>query len=227
MKRTRAGFTLLELMIVVGIIAVLAAIAVPHMLEAQTRSKVAAAKSNIRVLVDAVDMYRVDQNRFPYVGSVLRSDPLGLLSDVQLSHLTTPIAYVSPSAFADPFGQIKLTSINSAGLWSDGSNVRNDFPVPTIPNPRRSTLYYYYPAFATMTGNPLVNRSAVAVISIGPDRTDSFGVFRPFTSEAMSPLARAAGFHEPVDTQYDPTNGVVSSGDVGGFTGSVPVNRIP
>ncbi len=59
------AFTLIELLIVVAIIAILAAIAVPNFLEAQTRSKVSRAQNDIRTIQTGLESYRVDWNRYP------------------------------------------------------------------------------------------------------------------------------------------------------------------
>jgi prepilin-type N-terminal cleavage/methylation domain-containing protein len=64
MKKIK-GFTLIELLIVVAIIAILAAIAVPNFLEAQVRSKVSRAHSDMRSLATAIESYMVDNNGFP------------------------------------------------------------------------------------------------------------------------------------------------------------------
>jgi prepilin-type N-terminal cleavage/methylation domain-containing protein len=59
------AFTLIELLIVVAIIAILAAIAVPNFLEAQIRSKVSRAQADMRSLATAIESYRVDNNSYP------------------------------------------------------------------------------------------------------------------------------------------------------------------
>jgi prepilin-type N-terminal cleavage/methylation domain-containing protein len=64
MKR-HSAFTLIELLIVVAIIAILAAIAVPNFLEAQIRSQVSRVQGDMRSLAVAIESYRVDTNAYP------------------------------------------------------------------------------------------------------------------------------------------------------------------
>jgi type II secretion system protein G len=66
----KKAFTLIELLIVVAIIAILAAIAVPNFLEAQTRSKVSRTKADMRSVSVALEAYATDNNRYPYVNQV-------------------------------------------------------------------------------------------------------------------------------------------------------------
>jgi prepilin-type N-terminal cleavage/methylation domain-containing protein len=61
-RHTRGGFTLVEIMIVVAIIALLAAIAVPGFLRARKRSQATAILNDARVIGGAVDQYAIENN---------------------------------------------------------------------------------------------------------------------------------------------------------------------
>ena len=62
-NRSAGGFTLVEIMIVVAIIALLAAIAVPGFLRARKRSQGTTMKNDLRLISDAKDQYAIEQNK--------------------------------------------------------------------------------------------------------------------------------------------------------------------
>src|SRR4026208_482521 len=68
------AFTLIELLIVVAIIAILAAIAVPNFLEAQVRAKVSRVKADMRSLATGIETYAVDANKYPFQNNPLDED---------------------------------------------------------------------------------------------------------------------------------------------------------
>ncbi|PYM02903.1 MAG: prepilin-type cleavage/methylation domain-containing protein [Verrucomicrobia bacterium] len=63
LHRKHAGFTLVEIMIVVAIIALLAAIAVPGFLRARKRSQASKILNDLRMIDAAVDQYAIETNR--------------------------------------------------------------------------------------------------------------------------------------------------------------------
>src|ERR1041385_885010 len=63
LQTKRAGFTLVEIMIVVAIIALLAAIAVPGFLRARKRSQASKILNDLRMIDSAVDQYAIETNR--------------------------------------------------------------------------------------------------------------------------------------------------------------------
>lgn len=62
---TQAGFTLLELLVVLGIIAMLAGIVGPQVMKHMGESKTKAAKVQIEDLAATLDMYKLDMGRYP------------------------------------------------------------------------------------------------------------------------------------------------------------------
>jgi len=64
-RRVQAGFTLIELMVVLVIIGVLAALIVPNVLERADDARVTAARTDINNLMQALKLYRLDNQRYP------------------------------------------------------------------------------------------------------------------------------------------------------------------
>ena len=60
---SRRGFTLVEIMIVVAIIALLASIAIPGFLRARKRSQASRIINDLRLIDSAVDMYAIENNK--------------------------------------------------------------------------------------------------------------------------------------------------------------------
>lgn len=66
-RKSAAGraFTLIELLVVILIIAILASLIVPQVMGNQDKAKVAAAQSDLRVLSDALDRYKLEVGKYP------------------------------------------------------------------------------------------------------------------------------------------------------------------
>jgi len=63
--RRRAGFTLIEIMVVVVIMGVLAALLVPRLMGRTDDARILAAKQDIATLMQALKLYRLDNQRYP------------------------------------------------------------------------------------------------------------------------------------------------------------------
>src|SRR5687768_5331298 len=99
-----SGFTLIELLLVAAILAVLAAIALPNFLEAQTRAKVSRVKADFRSVGVAIEAYYLDYAQYPLIdiGDLIPKRPKYQRLRATTS-LSSPVAYISQAYLVDPF----------------------------------------------------------------------------------------------------------------------------
>jgi len=193
MKR---AFTLIELLIVVAIIAILAAIAVPNFLEAQVRSKVARVVSDMRTIATGLESYAVDHRKYPFDWDS-RGWPW-YLTDV----MTTPIAYLTTgSLLEDAFreGGGASAAVQSGRRFRYVNYPANLGPNPWKPSPFPGPFYTRWSSqqgvSETVVGNAMANFGQWKLSSAGPIKQANVAFFG-------------------TDLPYDPSNGTVSEGDI-------------
>ncbi len=196
--KTKQAFTLIELLIVVAIIGILAAIAVPNFLNAQTRAKVARVESDFRTLATAIEMYYMDQNGYmPY------PDWGGHTSPLYFNALSTPVTYLTnPEAVDDPF-QLIEDQDSQIGF-------RYGYFDPTLPNGPRQK-FFRPGAMKEWKGVEMPGNYKWWIISRGPDRImdgDS-------GTASMGAMQMEAGAN--IFLIYDSSNGIHSRGDLHRF----------
>lgn len=135
----KRAFTLIELLIVVAIIGILAAIAVPNFLNAQIRAKVSRMQADHRSLHTAMMMYRVDNNSFHQHSHAPN----------QNAPLTTPTAYMATSP-ADAFG---MNAVDKQGDQYYGGSIHWEPIAAYGDQANQQRLISIYPGLAGWLGS--------------------------------------------------------------------------
>jgi prepilin-type N-terminal cleavage/methylation domain-containing protein len=126
LNKNRGGFTLVEIMIVVAIIALLAAIAVPNFLRARKRSQATRILEDLRIIDSAIDQYAIENNKssgdtvawadiqkYLKTGSVLyNSGGTDLLSNAYTGYSVDYLPKLSGTSFG------KLSDVAPSDFWS-------------------------------------------------------------------------------------------------------------
>jgi prepilin-type N-terminal cleavage/methylation domain-containing protein len=191
-RRQNAAFTLIELLITVAIIAILAAVAVPNFLEAQTRAKISRVKTDLRTLATAIEAYSVDNNH-PMFDGQPNTEHWGWVSSFKQA--TTPVAYITTipaDLFQDPIMKTAIPPPGQTFFIDDPAHTKHSYDYGT------ATWHQVgYDPGQTGLWMASLGNSRWKIGSCGPD-----GQF-----------INTAGFFG-FGPSYDPTNGTVSIGDI-------------
>lgn len=109
MKRNKhqSGFTLLEVMVVIAILGLIAAMIVPNVIGQSDQAKVKLAKTNMAGIANALDLYKLDNHKYPTTAQGLDAlvhqpadvknwNPAGYLKSAPVDPWGNPYTYISP-----------------------------------------------------------------------------------------------------------------------------------
>jgi len=208
-----AGFTVIELLIVIAIISIIAAIAVPNLMSANIRAKVSGAKVDMGSIAIALEDYKVDYGEYPkdprfsrpstsYASDVIAEPNWPFDGDdgtddddndaIGLGYLVYPEAGVEPRYLkriaGDPFNN------NGEEDWDGSSGAHNHH-------------YSYYTGKWSESGSVDCEAGDSpqywALVSWGPDKDENVTSYE----EAKDAVNNGTDL-------YDSDNGITSSGDI-------------
>ena len=190
----RRAFNLIELLIVVAIIAILAAIAVPNFLEAQVRAKVTRVRNDLRTQATGLEAYKVDNNTYPL--DINRRDGNHYVWYIWDS-LTSPVAYLTGNDLHDPFREGK------------------------VPNPANRAMRYerfryvsYEAADYNYLNNLLGSSRDLVEYRRGQQNYGAYRLSSAGPDGVAGPYAGGDIRYVRATLLYDATNGTISHGDI-------------
>lgn len=131
-----AGVTLIEMMVVLVIIAIIAAMVVPNVIDRPDRARVTVAETDIRAISAALELYRLDNRTYPTTSqglSALVTPPTsapvpanwatgGYLPEMPTDPWSNPYVYTSPGA-DNAYDLVSLGSDGVAGGEGTGADI--------------------------------------------------------------------------------------------------------
>lgn len=123
MERQR-GFTLLEMMVVVAIIAILAGILIPNFTRARAQAQTAACIGNMRTIATALELYYTDKESYPVATAA------SIESTFMANNLNGYLSFIPHDPAAAPSTYYMLTTVSAANnggvagytIWCPGAH---------------------------------------------------------------------------------------------------------
>lgn len=216
-NKHHSGFTLIELLIVIAIILILIAIALPNFLEAQSRARLARSKGDMRGIVTAVEAFRTERDALlidfwddgtPESGTRWREKLAKVGPNPQFEYntfdecfypLTSPVKYmtsVPPDLWNDPKKDVGF------GAGEKGQSYIYFDNDPLFKNSHDHAIDRFYPGnFVQLeTHTRPLQEGEFAILSLGPD--GRIGI------KSLTRDGQKRGY------PYSPTNGMQSGGDI-------------
>jgi type IV pilus assembly protein PilA len=139
MRRNQKGFSLIELLIVVAIILIIAAIAIPNLLRSKIAANQASAVASLRTLNTSAVLFNTNYGLYP----------------TALSSMATSGA--ASSTAADLIDSVLATGVKSGYSFSwSGGGTTGTYSITAVPVTLNSTgtVYYYTDQTLVITSNP-------------------------------------------------------------------------
>ena len=137
-QRRAAGFTLLEIMVVVVILGILAALVAPNVIRRIDDANVTKARQDIRALETALNLYRMDNFRYPTTDQGLEAlvkqpndpnirnwKPGGYVRSLQKDPWGNDYAYIAPGTRGGEYDLYTLGADNQPGGEGPDADIGN------------------------------------------------------------------------------------------------------
>tara|TARA_B100000686_G_C16597537_1_gene866853 strand:+ start:97 stop:525 length:429 start_codon:yes stop_codon:yes gene_type:complete len=121
-EKKQAGFSLIEILVVIVIIGILGAVVVPNLINRPDQARVTAARSDLNSLANALDIYRLDNYQYPSSEQgleALENQPTGF-PEARNYNPDGYIAKLPPDPWGSPY--IYEKSGSSFSLYSLGAD---------------------------------------------------------------------------------------------------------